>query len=154
GGAGLSAQIEELARTVPGVEPAKETNGPPSQSSTPATPSVTPTSSEHKTSPSGMIAVISDVFALQRKVNALDENLNPPTALPEAAKAVRTPAIAKAGDLTQKGDELAGQPDSTDPAVLAQQRKDVDALTAQYKQLSTSLVPLAKQAILLNLYQR
>jgi small-conductance mechanosensitive channel len=37
--------------------------------------------------------------------------------------------------------------------VLGQQKKDVDALTAEYKQLSASLVPLGKMSILLDLYR-
>src|SRR5215467_14405919 len=47
-------------------------------------------------------------------------------------------------ELTQKGDQLAAQPSSNDPA----------ALTAQYKQLSASLLPLGKQSLLLDLYKR
>lgn len=38
--------------------------------------------------------------------------------------------------------------------MLAQQRKDLDALTAQFKQLSASLLPLGKQNILLDIYKR
>src|SRR5262249_41961508 len=42
----------------------------------------------------------------------------------------------------------------TDPQVLAQQKKQVDALTAQFKQASASMLPLGKQSILLDIYQR
>jgi small-conductance mechanosensitive channel len=37
---------------------------------------------------------------------------------------------------------------------LAQQKKQLDALTASFKKLSASVLPLAKQSILLDLYQR
>ena len=49
---------------------------------------------------------------------------------------------------------MAAQADTSDPAALAQERKDLDALTSQYKQLSASLLPLGKQNILLDLYKR
>jgi hypothetical protein len=62
--------------------------------------------------------------------------------------------VAKVRELTKKGDDVAGQPDSQDPKVLAQQKKDLDALTAQFKQVSASLLPLGKQAILLDIYKR
>ena len=61
---------------------------------------------------------------------------------------------AKIRELTQHGDQLAAQADTSDPAALAQERKDLDALTSQYKQLSASMLPLGKQNILLDLYKR
>jgi len=37
--------------------------------------------------------------------------------------------------------------------VLAQQKKDLDALTAQYKQVSATVLPLGRQSILLEMYK-
>jgi small-conductance mechanosensitive channel len=91
---------------------------------------------------------------LRRKLSALDDNLRHTDQLAQAAKALRAPILAKVKELTQKGDDVAAQPDSQDPAVLAQQRKDLDALTAQFKQLSASMLPLGKQSILLDVYKR
>jgi small-conductance mechanosensitive channel len=159
GVAGLPAQIEELARTVPGVpgvEGSKEavtasTNAP-STSSSPVPAASAP--QEHKAAPSGIIAVISELFALRRKINTLDDNLRSTDALQESARELRTPLVAQIRDLTQKGDQLAAQPSSNDPAALTQQKNELDALTAQYKQLSTGLLPLGKQSLLLDLYKR
>jgi small-conductance mechanosensitive channel len=157
GVAGLPAQIEELARTVPGVpgvEGSKEAgataNPPPASSPAPAAAAP----QEHKTAPSGIIAVISDLFALRRKVDTLDDNLRSTDALQESAKELRSPLVAQIRELTQKGDQLAAQPTSNDPSTLAQQKKELDALTAQYKQLAASLLPLGKQSLLLDLYKR
>jgi small-conductance mechanosensitive channel len=154
GASGLSAQIEELARTVPGVEAVKETGA---TANSPSSASPVPTAQipqEHKSSPTGIIALISELFSLRRKINTLDDNLASTDSLAESDRALRRPLVAKVRELTQKGDQLAAQPDSTDLAALAQQRKDVDALTAQYKQLSASLLPLSKQSILLDMYKR
>ncbi|MGZ7029609.1 MAG: mechanosensitive ion channel family protein, partial [Terriglobales bacterium] len=57
-------------------------------------------------------------------------------------------------DLVARGDTLSNQPDSQDPAALAEQKKQLDALTAQFKPLSASVLPLGKQRILLDLYKR
>jgi len=91
---------------------------------------------------------------MQHKVSTLDDSLRATNDLAESAKTLRSPLVAKMRELTQRGDQLAAQPDSTDPAVLAQQQKDLDGLTAQYKQLASSLLPLGKESILLDSYRR
>ena len=62
--------------------------------------------------------------------------------------------VAKIKELAQRGNDIASQPDAQDPTVLAEQKKQVDQLTAQFKQLSSAVLPLRKQSILLNLYKR
>lgn len=154
-GAGtLQAEIEELARTVPAVSEIAKEPGTVANSSSNSTTSVALTSQEQRTGPVGVLALISDLFSLRRKIGALDDNLRLTDSLAQSAKALRAPLGMKIRELTQKGDAIAAQPDSTDPAVLAQQRKDLDELTSQYKQLSAALLPLGKQSILLDVYKR
>src|SRR5260370_26692066 len=50
--------------------------------------------------------------------------------------------------------QVEGRAAQTVPAVLAQQRKDLDALTAQYKQVSATLLPLGRQSILFDIHKR
>jgi small-conductance mechanosensitive channel len=149
----LPAQIEELARTVPAAAAAKGAGS--SSAASPSVPSPAAVASqEHRATGTGLFAVVSNLFALRHKMDSLDENIRQTDALAESAHSLRAPLIARIRELIQKGDQLAGQPDSTDPAVLAQQKKDLDALTAEYKQLSASVLPLGRQAILLDLYKR
>jgi small-conductance mechanosensitive channel len=150
----LPVQIEELARTVPAAaDNAKEPAGAAaSASGTPAAP-VVAVPQEHRAVAPGVFALISELFALHRKIGALQDDLQQTDALAAAGKNLRAPLLAKMHELTQKGDQLAAQAGSTDPAALVQQKKDVDGLTAEYKQLSASLVPLAKMSILLDLYR-
>jgi small-conductance mechanosensitive channel len=149
----LQAQIDELARTVPAAETTKETGGAPGTASANSpSPAVLP-AQEHRAIAPGILALISDLFSFRRKVDALDESMKQTDALAESARGLRAPLLAKMRELTQKGDQLAAQADSSDPAVLAQQKKDLDALTAEYKQLSASLLPLGKLAILLDLHK-
>jgi small-conductance mechanosensitive channel len=149
----LAAQIEELARAVPAAtvagkeaaDAARQTN---------AANTAAATAKERKEEPTGMLGLISDLFDLRRKLHAVDDNIRQTEQLTQASRALRTPLTTTIRELTQKGDQLAAQPPATDPAVLAQQRKDLDAMTQQYKQLSASLLPLGKQNILLDVYKR
>jgi small-conductance mechanosensitive channel len=155
GSGNLLGQVEELGRGVPAATGAKETE-PAQQPVNSATAAATAAaaSRERKEAPAGIFALATDLFTLRRKLHTIDENLRQTDALSQSAKNLRAPLIATVRDLTQKGDQIAGQPDSQDPAVLAQQRKDLDALTAQFKQASASLLPLGKVSILLDVYKR
>ena len=150
----LLSQVEELARTIPvaSVEN-KEQTGSNATTNNSTSPAVV-ASRERKETPTGILALATDLFSLRRKLRSLEDNLRQTDALSQSLKELRAPLVAKVRELTQKGDDVAGQPDSQDPKVLAQQRKDLDALTAQFKQVSASLLPLGKQAILLDIYKR
>ena len=154
GSGSLLSQVEELARTVPvaSAENKEQTssNAAANNSTSPAVVA----SHERKEAPTGILALATDLFSLRRKLRALEDNLRQTDELYQSSKDLRAPLVAKIRDLTQKGDDVAGQPDSQDPKVLAQQRKDLDALTAQFKQVSASLLPLGKQSILLDIYKR
>ena len=153
GSGSLIAQVEELGRTVP----AASENNKDAATTTAAnnsTSTAAMASRERKEAPNGILALATDLFSLRHKVRALDDNLQQTDALAQSSKNLRAPLTSKIKELTQKGDEVAGQPDSQDPQVLAQQRKDLDALTAQFKQVSASLLPLGKQSILLDIYKR
>jgi small-conductance mechanosensitive channel len=154
GSGSLLSQVEELARTVPvaSVEN-KEQTGSNATTNNSTSPAVV-ASRERKEAPNGILALATDLFSIRRKLRALEDNLRQTDALSQSSKDLRTPLVAKVRELTQKGDDVAGQPDSQDPKVLAQQKKDLDALTAQFKQVSASLLPLGKQSILLDIYKR
>src|ERR1051326_4927344 len=152
GSGNLVSQVEELARSVPAANRPKETEA--------GTPAANPSASaaavarDRKETPNGILSLATDLFTLRRKLRTLDENLRQTELLAQSSKNLRAPLTAKVRALPQKGDELAGQPDTQDPKVLAQQRKDLDAITAQFKQVSASLLPLGKQSILLDVYKR
>ncbi len=150
--AGLPAKIEALARALPGAvadpAPAAGTN-----SSAPI-PSSLPAVAERKSESSGIYNLLSDVLTTRNKLQNLQAALEMTDALAQTGKDLRAPLITNVRALTHRGDELAAQPDSLDPDTLAQQRKELDALTAQFKQSSAAILPLGKQAVLLDLYKR
>ena len=149
-GGSLSARIDELARTIP----IAATNPKPGTESASAQNNIAVAARERKQEPTGMLALIEDILAIHRKLNSLEDNLRLTDQLSQASKELRAPLLAKVRELTQKGNALAAQPDSQDPATLMQQRKDLEGLTQEYKQLAASVVPLGKQNILLDLYKR
>ena len=149
GGADLRAQIEELARSVPGAL-SGETS--PEQNMAEQTSVIIPPSGNRQQA-SGIWGLAVDSFRLSRKGHTLDQQIQSTDHLMQTAKQLRGPMVANLRSLIQSGDQLANQPPSGDRAVVAQQKKQLDALTAQFKQTSSALLPLRKQGILLNLYK-
>jgi len=154
GGGSLAARIDELARTVPVASTSAKQNGENNAAATNSGNNLAAAARERKQEPNGMLALIGDIFAIRRKLRSLEDNLNQTDELSQSSKDLRTPLLAQVRDLTQRGNSLAAQPDSQDPATLLQQRKDLESLTQEYKQLAASVLPLGKQNILLDLYKR
>lgn len=152
GSGSLQSQIDELARTVPVALTADEKNVS-SKNQNSNSVQVT-TSNEKKNEPSGILALVTDLLALHRKIESLDEAIGSTDALAKSSKAVRTPMVKELRALMAKGDQLANAPDSQDPATLAEQKKNIDTLTAQFKQNAAAVLPLGKQGILLDIYKR
>jgi len=154
GGGSLSGRIDELAKTVPvaSVNPKGTTTDNAAQTNT--TNNISVAAKERKQEPTGMLALIEDIISVRRKLTSLEDNIRLTDELAETSKDLRTPLLAKVRDLTQKGNTLAAQADSADPAALLQEQKDLQSLTQEYKQLAASVLPLGKQNILLDLYKR
>ena len=155
GASGLHGQIESLARSVPAansVQGSDQNNGNGSRANTPSTAvSVAPS---NKSEPSGIWGLTADLFALSRKMRTIDDGIRATDQFSETAKKLRAPVIADLRDLTKRSDEIADQADSSnDAAQFSQQKKQLDLLTAQFKQVSATMLPLSKQNILLGLYR-
>ena len=154
GGAGgasagsLLAQVEELARSVP----AANAKSPATEAVANRTAPVTVPAAA-SAEPSGIFGLVSQIFASRRKMQSLSDAIKSTDSLGQASKAMRAPLVAEMKDLIREGDALTNEPDSQDPTVLAQQKKQLDSLTAAFKKLSAGVLPLAKQSILLDLYQ-
>jgi small-conductance mechanosensitive channel len=153
GTSSLRGQIDALARTV-SAEVAGSANAATANSGanppTPAAPAV----SASKPEPSGIWGLTADLFSLTGKVDTIRDRIKATDDLADAGKQLRTPLIARLTELTKQGDAIAHQADTADANNLAQQKKDLDSLTAQFKQLSAAVLPLTKQSILLDLYKR
>jgi small-conductance mechanosensitive channel len=150
---GLSGKIAELERTVPEARSTKTPAGAANaeiasttnSSATPSAPIVAPHQQNY-----GIIALSTDLFALARKLRSQKEAIDSTSALRDQVNTIRTPLVARLRAVTKQGDALSGAEQSTDPAVLLQRRKDLDELTAQFKQLSGVVVPIGKVGVLLD----
>jgi small-conductance mechanosensitive channel len=142
---GLQAEVEELARTLP----AASAKGPASNTYSPASVATT-----QKPAPSGNLALATDLIALSRKSHSLDDAIRSTDELIASLRDLRAPMRSAMRGLAQRSDQLMNQPDSTDPAALQQQKSQIDALTAEFKEQSEASMPLAKAQILLREYQR
>lgn len=152
GTAGLRAQVDELARAVE-IAPEKNSAMKGQSEAQPAQTSAA-VLGVRKSEPAGILGLINDVIALGKKAKALDVSLRMTESLAQSSKELRAPFRNDLKELMQRGDALSNAPQSNDPALLQQQKKDLDTLTAQFKQRSEVMLPLAKQRVLLDLYKR
>jgi small-conductance mechanosensitive channel len=149
GTAGFASQVDALERSVPGVlsdDGSRLNQGNSGQSATmmPAAHS----------EPSGIWGVLREIFGLSHKLGTIDDAIGRTDKLAQTVKALQAPLRDTLKGLLNQSDAILNQPDSKDPAVLAQQKSTLDRLTTQFKLLSAALVPLSKEAILLDVYKR
>jgi small-conductance mechanosensitive channel len=149
---GLRSQIEELARSVPTA--LSNDGGSESTPSANQQPSPAATNIINKLPSANMWALAEGLFQLSSKRHTLVNETHATEALEQSSKQLRAPLINRFRQLIETGNQLAMQADTSNQQGLAQERQQLDTLTAEYKQLSATLAPLSKQAILLDLYKR
>jgi small-conductance mechanosensitive channel len=150
--AGLEGKIADLERTVPEARSvtAKNEAGSNSAGASGASPATPVSVSTGKAQNYGIVALTSDLFTLSRKLRAQRDELDNAAALREQVNNIRSPLVARLKLITQRGQDLSTADQSTDPAVLMDRKKNLDELTAEFKQLSSVVVPIGKVGILLD----
>ena len=146
GTADLRAQIEALASSVPAASNGTESN-PPHANPAPAAPT-------SMAEPSGIWSLSAELFSLSSRKHAIDAMIARTNALSAFSQQLRAPFVNELRALSSKGDQLAAEADTANPSALQQERQQLDALAAQFRQISATVIPLSKQAVLLNLYSR
>lgn len=149
GATGLRAQVEALARAAP-ADFSQPVNG---QNNASGNHNANAQAAAQKAQPSGIWGLSADLFALSNKRHLLELNIQDTDNLLNASKQLRAPLISQLKDLSRQGDTLANAADTADPATLVEQKKQLDALTAQFKQISAAVLPLSKLSILLGIYK-
>lgn len=148
---GLRAQVEELSHSVP---PAL--SSPPGTSQPNTTAGSTSSSAKivtTKPQPSGIWGLSTDLIHLSGKRRSLKEVLATTDSLKKSADGLRAPLVDDLQNLIHQGDQLFAAADTATPEGLAQQTQQLDALTAQFKQVTTTLLPLSKVGVLLGIYE-
>jgi small-conductance mechanosensitive channel len=148
---GLREQIEELARSVPAaLSRAPATN---QSEATPEPASAVANLLAPKPQPSGVWGLSTDLIHLSGKRRSLKDVLSSTEGLKKTADGLQAPLVGDLQDLIHQGDRLFAAADTATPEGLAQQTQQLDALTAQFKQVTTTLLPLSKAGVLLGLYE-
>lgn len=149
GSPGLTAQIEALARSLP---PSLSRGGTTSQESA-ELPSAANSFSASSGDAAGIWELARDLIRLYGKLRGLNGQLAASEALDSQVKQLRTPLGSDMRALIHQGDQLSNEADTSAGAELVQQKQQLDALTAQFKQVSVLILPLGKIGVLLGNYQ-
>ncbi len=137
----LASSIEDLARTVPAVTSPTTATSQPQNSAAPLPP---------KPSDSGILTLSSEVSALGRKLNILDDEIRRTDALRQFSDELRSPLVASINKRLPAVAENALL--ASDLAELQRQKTRLDELAALLKTLSPAIVALDKQRLLLAAY--
>jgi small-conductance mechanosensitive channel len=148
---GLRAQIEELSHSVPAALSSPAGTSQPNTSAAPAASSAKIITT--KPQPSGIWGLSTDLIHLSGKRQSLGDVLAATDNLKKAANDLRAPLVGDLQNLIHQGDQVFAAADTATPEGLAQETQQLDAVTAQFKQVTTTLLPLSKVGVLLGIYE-
>ncbi len=149
-GGGLSSQIDELERSIPESE--RTGRHPVTTATVPATTAIATAVTPRRAEPSGIFGIATELIALQRKQDALDETASLTQALVRRAQSVLDPLTRQMRDIDQRGASLTHGTAAADAATLRDRKKTFDLLLVQHKLAVAASLPLSKQIVILDLY--
>jgi small-conductance mechanosensitive channel len=150
---GILGQIDALAASVPSLV-ASSANANQNASKDQANVQSNANTEAAAGQPAGIWELGAELFGIAQKLRTIDTAINQTDTLTKTVGDLRTPLVVRLRQLSQQSDQLANAPPSKDPATIAQQRQEADAITAEYKQLAAIAVPLSKVSILLGLFDK
>jgi hypothetical protein len=142
----LGALVEDLARTVP------EASNSPSLPMGLSTQNSNPPLVSKPRDP-GILGLTSEVSTLERKLRTLREVMRLTDKLAESSQGLHAPLAGFINQVVQSGSLETKDLQTSNLGVLQQQKARLDALTAEIKGLSPSIVALDKQRVLLMVYR-
>ena len=138
----LDSTIDDLAQSIP------EMNG---ESVPSATARLQEANSRIATSDAGVLALVSNVSAMSRKLHVVDEKIRLTNNLTLSAENLRIPLATFVTRLIQSVEIIDLQ--TSDLPSLREQKSHLDAVTLELKGLSPAIVALDKQKVLLAEYK-
>ena len=112
------------------------------------------TAQAKKPESSGIWNLAADAFVLAEKMSSIDGLIQQTATLAAQAKQLRAPYVTQMKALSSRGDALGKQAGATDSSAPQDARAQFDDLADQFKRLAAAVIPLSKQAVLLELYSR
>lgn len=150
GKAGFAGQIAELERSLPEAEHAQknpQTGGAAGAAApAPAHATVAPSEPFHPES-AGIVSLITQLLAVSNARRQIRDVLTETDNLLSEIDHLRAPIVAEIRAGIARSESLAGDATTDTLAEAAAGQKEIEALTARIKQLSTAIVPLGEQAI-------
>jgi hypothetical protein len=137
---GLQKEIDDLKKSVPDAfakAPAKAAATTPSSTS--------PNAPEG----AGLISQVSLLFTRIEGLREVDQLMDGATGVANMARQVQSPLRAKLRATVQQGRDLANQPAPQNPASVEANRRKMNLLTTQFKQIANATVPLTQEIVVL-----
>ena len=138
---GLEGSINQLARSIPEVLGVNAT-AQKVPTATPAKPSLA--------NSGGLISEAITLYGYMSAVHQIDGIIKETDYTRDVADHLRTPLRDALRATIQRSQKLASEPPSTDPQQLQSEKQEFQALTERFKQLSSAVLPLSQEIILLN----
>jgi small-conductance mechanosensitive channel len=135
----LAAQIDELEHSI--ADTSKKTAALPADAASVARPE-----------PTGILSLVTDLFALSGKLDSLEQNSALAQGLAARAATVRKSILAVITGLDARGSALAQGTGAADVATLTDRKKSFESLLETHKLASAAALPLSKQIVLLGIY--
>jgi small-conductance mechanosensitive channel len=140
GASGLMGRINDLAQTVPELRQ----NSPQAAVAAPAK-----TDDSFRPDSAGILGLGIQIFTLSRGRVQIDDQVNATTVLLDNVNRLRKPLLTRVRGLRQQVQRLSAVPDTSDSARSAETLQQLKSLGQQFAQISSIIVPLSKQALLL-----
>lgn len=144
GASGLTSQIDALERTIPHNQ---------TVSSGPAKREVPEAAGANRERP-GLWGALSQLFGLSRKVRTVNIAIRETNQLSQNVRQMQDPLRKQISDLIPQTEGNGNQQVAQDPAMLAAQKNALDAANSRSKLLAAAALPLGKEIVLLDAYQK
>ncbi len=159
GAGSLAEQIDQLSRSVglapPPVSGANRKGGAEGASATPqvtATEAVAAQNTKMKTQSTGIVGLIEESVMQTHKITNIDQLIRVTQDLQSSLNRLRAPLMAELSKTVRQADEIELAADTADAPALAQQKKQLDQSTAQFKLLSSAALPINEESVSLESY--
>ncbi len=139
---GLEGQINQLKQSVP------EIFAPPSQKENQLSQSSRPTNATRADN-SGLFGQVSILFGQMRDLHDLDRLIDETKNLRDTAEKLRAPLVDALRALLQQGRDAVNQ-QANGPLPPDTTRRNLELLTARFKQISAAAVPLRQETVILD----
>ena len=156
-GGGLAGQISELERSIPEAQrkqraSAAQTNqtAGSASASTAASNAQTANAPTFRPQSAGLLALLSELIALTKTESQLKSAVGATTSLSAEIARLKLPLTSGVRSAVQLSEQLTGAAANETADQIASDQRRIDALTQQFRRLSTALVPLSQQQILID----